>query len=67
MVYEGDWFLETRKSLDAFFLKLNERVTGDVRLLLYKGSTSVRGVRSPYSLLDVPEKVSEDDLDGAGW
>lgn len=67
LVYEGDWFLDTRKALDDFFRRLNERVTGEVRLMLFKGATNVQGVRSPYSLLDLPAEETDDDLDGARW
>ena len=37
--------------VDAFFSRVNERVTGTVRLSLFKGSISVTGRKSPHSLL----------------
>ncbi|MDQ7037667.1 MAG: argininosuccinate synthase [Aquificota bacterium] len=50
IVYEGLWFTPLREALDAFTSKVAERVTGEVRLKLYKGKVSVVGRRSPNSL-----------------
>jgi argininosuccinate synthase len=51
LVYEGKWFLPVRLGLEAFFSKINEKVTGSVRLSLCKGAIQVTGRRSPNSLL----------------
>jgi argininosuccinate synthase len=50
MVYYGMWFTPLRESLDAFFTKSQERVTGSVGLTLFKGNLTVASRRSPYSL-----------------
>jgi argininosuccinate synthase len=50
MVYYGMWFTPLRESLDAFFAKSQERVTGSVGLTLFKGNLSVASRRSPFSL-----------------
>jgi argininosuccinate synthase len=50
LVYYGQWFTPLREALDAFVAKTQERVTGDVRLKLFKGSCLVVGRRSPFSL-----------------
>jgi argininosuccinate synthase len=50
MVYYGMWFTPLRESLDAFFAKSQERVTGAVGLTLFKGNLTVASRRSPYSL-----------------
>ncbi len=50
LVYNGQWFTALRKSLDAFFDKTQEFVTGSVRLKLYKGNIIPVGRKSPYSL-----------------
>ena len=50
MVYYGMWFTPLRESLDAFFTKSQERVTGSVGLTLFKGNLNVASRRSPYSL-----------------
>ena len=50
MVYYGMWFTPLRDSLDAFFAKSQERVTGSASLTLFKGNLSVASRRSPFSL-----------------
>ena len=50
LVYYGLWFTELRESLDAFFARAQQRVTGAVGLRLYKGNVSVLVRRSPFSL-----------------
>ena len=39
-------------ALDAFVDSTQQRVTGTVRLKVYKGQVTVAGRRSPYSLYD---------------
>ena len=50
LVYYGLWFIPLREALDAFVAKTQERVTGTVRVKLYKGSCTVVGRKSPFSL-----------------
>jgi argininosuccinate synthase len=50
LVYYGMWFTKLRESLDGFFAKAQERVTGSVGLKLYKGNVNVTHRTSPYSL-----------------
>ena len=50
LVYNGRYFVPLREALDAFVAETQHNVTGEVRLLLYKGSIIVRGRRSPFSL-----------------
>ncbi|MFY9528199.1 MAG: argininosuccinate synthase [Candidatus Acidiferrales bacterium] len=50
MVYYGMWFTPLRESLDAFFAKAQDRVSGTIRLSLYKGNVTVLSRHSPYSL-----------------
>jgi len=50
MVYYGLWFTELRESLDAFFQRAQQRVTGSVRLKLHKGNLTVVSRHSPLSL-----------------
>lgn len=54
LVYEGLWFTPTREALDAFVNKVQERVTGTVRLKLFRGDCRVVGRRSPHALFDTP-------------
>lgn len=51
LVYEGKWFSPMREGLDSFFTRVNERVTGTVRISLFKGAINVTGRKSPHSLL----------------
>ncbi len=50
LVYNGQWFTPLREALSAFVDKTQEKVTGKVRLKLYKGNIINAGVWSPYSL-----------------
>ena len=50
LVYNGQWFTPLREALAAFVDKTQERVTGKVRLKLYKGNIINAGVWSPLSL-----------------
>ena len=50
LVYNGQWFTPLREALSAFVDKTQEKVTGTVRLKLYKGNIINAGVWSPYSL-----------------
>lgn len=50
LVYYGQWFTPLHEALDAFVDKTQETVTGTVKVKLYKGSCSVVGRKSPYSL-----------------
>ena len=50
LVYNGQWFTPLREALSAFVDKTQEKVTGTVRLKLYKGNIIKAGISSPYSL-----------------
>ncbi len=50
LVYNGQWFTPLREALTAFVNKTQEKVTGTVKLKLYKGNIIKAGVESPYSL-----------------
>lgn len=50
LVYYGQWFTPLRKALDAFVDSTQEKVSGTVRLRLFKGNCTLAGVTSPNSL-----------------
>jgi argininosuccinate synthase len=50
LVYNGQWFTPLRYAMDAFVDSTQERVTGKVRLKLYKGNVIIAGRKSRYSL-----------------
>jgi argininosuccinate synthase len=52
LVYNGLWHSPVRDAIDAFVAKAQEKVTGSVRLKLFKGACRVVGRVSPYSLYD---------------
>lgn len=52
LVYEGRWWTTERDAYDAFVNVTQERVTGGVTLLLYKGTVSIVSRASEYALYD---------------
>jgi len=52
LIYNGFWFAPEREMLQAAIDRSQEFVSGRVRLRLYKGSVSVVGRESKYSLYD---------------
>jgi argininosuccinate synthase len=72
MVYNGLWFTPLRESLDAFFAKISEPVTGDITLRLFKGNIEPVSRKSPNSLynLDIASftmGASYDQKDALGF
>lgn len=53
LVYSGLWLEPLRLALDRFISATQHRVTGSVRLKLYKGSMRVVGRASEYSIYDL--------------
>ena len=49
-VYNGFWYAPEREAMQAFFDATQSRVTGVVRLKLYKGNVYPVGRKSPHSL-----------------
>jgi len=52
LAYAGLWMEPLREDLEEFINKTQERVAGDVKLKLYKGSATVVSRSSPFSLYD---------------
>ncbi len=50
LIYNGLWFTALRQDLTAYVKSSQRFVTGTVRLKLFKGSSSVVGRKSPFSL-----------------
>jgi argininosuccinate synthase len=50
LVYNGLWFSQTREAIDAFVSAVQKRVTGSVRLKLFKGHFQVVGRKSQFAL-----------------
>ena len=52
LVYDGLWFTPTREAIDAFTAYVQTRVTGTIRLKLFKGDCRVVGRQSPFALYE---------------
>lgn len=61
LVYNGFWFSPEREMIQTAVDESQKCVTGTVRLKLYKGSVSVVGRKSPYSLYSESHVTFEAD------
>ena len=61
LLYNGFWFSPEREMLQAAIDHSQYKVTGTVRLKLYKGNVGVVGRKSPYSLYSAGIVTFEDD------
>ncbi|MBB3982868.1 argininosuccinate synthase [Sphingobium fontiphilum] len=61
LIYNGFWFSPEREMLQAAVDYSQQKVTGTVRLKLYKGGVYVVGRKSPYSLYSEKVVTFEDD------
>ena len=52
LIYEGYWFTDLKKALDAFIEQTQKKATGVVRVELSKNSVRVNGRQSKFSLYD---------------
>ena len=50
LVYKGLWFSHAREAIDAFVATIQKRVTGSVRLKLFKGDCRIVGRKSPNAV-----------------
>jgi argininosuccinate synthase len=72
LVYEGRWWSTEREALDALVDRTQQRVTGTVRLKLYKGNAIIAGRATPFPLYDAGLASFGDDghydhADAAGF
>jgi argininosuccinate synthase len=72
MVYNGFWYAPERESLQAMIDSCQARVTGTVRMKLYKGQAYPLGRKSPFSLYNPAMATFEEDdvydqADAAGF
>ncbi len=61
LIYNGYWFAPEREMLQAAIDATQARVTGMVRLRLYKGNVIIEGRKSPYTLYDADVATFEAD------
>ncbi len=53
LAYEGLWIDPLRDALEAFINEVNRKVTGSVKIRLFKGSAEIVARESPYGLYDL--------------
>ena len=65
LIYNGLWFSPLKAALDAFIQKTQERVSGTVRVKLFKGNATIVGRKSDNSLysLDLATYGADDQFD----
>lgn len=61
MVYNGFWYSPERETLQATMDRIQAQVTGEAKLVLYKGSVRITGRRSPHSIYDADVATFEAD------
>ncbi|MEQ8247038.1 MAG: argininosuccinate synthase [Alphaproteobacteria bacterium] len=61
LIYNGFWWSPEREMLQALIDKSQAKVTGEVRLKLYKGNATVVGRQSPHSLYSLQHVTFEED------
>lgn len=63
LIYNGQWFSQATKAIQAFMQASQETVSGQVALKLYKGNVLPQGMTSPNALFDMGvSSFGEDDL-----
>ena len=61
LIYNGFWYSPEMNSILAFINETQKNVTGDVKILLYKGNVRILGRRSDYSLYSNQLATFEED------
>lgn len=61
LIYNGFWFSPEREALQALIDTTQRRVSGVVRLELYKGNVTILGRESKYSLFSAAYSTFEED------
>jgi argininosuccinate synthase len=65
LIYQGLWYSPLKNALDAFIDNTQARVTGTVRVKLFKGNATIVGRKSPSSIYspDLATYSSDDKFD----
>jgi argininosuccinate synthase len=65
LIYRGLWYSPLKEALDGFIQKTQERVTGEVKIKLFKGNTIIVGRQSDNSIYapDLATYGAEDEFD----
>jgi len=65
LIYRGLWYSPLKEALDGFIQKTQERVSGEVRIKLFKGNATIVGRQSDNSLYapDLATYGADDEFD----
>lgn len=65
LIYKGLWYSPLKSALDAFIQKTQERVSGSIKIKLFKGNATIVGRRSANSIYtpDLATYGAEDSFD----
>jgi argininosuccinate synthase len=63
VIYNGLWFTPLREALDAFVDKVQERVSGTIRLKLFKGDCRIVGRKAAHATKNRAD-AAHDDVSG---
>jgi argininosuccinate synthase len=58
LVYNGQWHSPMREAMDALVAKVQERVTGVIRVRMFRGDCRVVGRTSPHARYDRPASIT---------
>ena len=61
LIYNGYWFSPERESLQGLIYKSQNKVSGDVKVKLFKGNVIIEGRKSPNSLYSEDLSTFEND------
>jgi argininosuccinate synthase len=61
LIYNGYWFSPERESLQGLIDKSQNKVSGDVKVKLFKGNVIIEGRKSPNSLYSEDLSTFEND------
>lgn len=59
LVYNGQWYSPMREAMDALVAKVQERVSGVIRVRLFQGDCRVVGRSSPHARYDRPAAITD--------
>ncbi len=72
VIYNGMWFSQFNRDLSAYIMSSQRYITGAVRVKLYKGTITIEGRKSPWSLYNLGLATYDkgdtfDQADAAGF
>jgi len=62
LVYSGAWFTATREAIAALVARVQQKVTGTIRVRLFKGDCKVVGRRAAFALHEQPRQAEATEV-----